>query len=165
MSEHLSEEQFSDILAGRAPDAVAQAHLAQCESCRAEVASLQSAVIAFNEASLTWAELRAPRLIQTPSRLAQFLGGRPAWDKAAAATFAVAAVMFGFGLSPLHGHPGDAAKLEEPAPSTAEIAQDNRLLASINQELQSGVQPSFSAAELRVPVHRRQSMPVHRMVR
>ena len=146
---HLSDEQMSDLLASQTPDAATQAHLNTCERCRSEVAAMETSLAGFNDRSLAWAMAEAPRRVPVPSRLALGLGGRPAWGLGLAATAAVCLVAFSTG-PPFRRAAAPVASLSATAiPSATELAQDNQLMASINQELHYTVQPAVPAAELR----------------
>lgn len=165
MNEHLTDEQFCDVLAEELDDPIAEAHLVQCEACRQEVASVQSATETFNEVTTAWAHAEAPKVVRTPSRVARFLGSRPAWGIGVTATAAVCLVAFGLGLPSGNVHPPESAVVPKADPSMAELAQDNQLMFSIDSKLRSGAQPSFSVTELRLPVRRGQSSSTHRMLR
>ncbi|MGI4829951.1 MAG: hypothetical protein ACRYFU_17405 [Janthinobacterium lividum] len=149
MNGHLTDEQFGDLLAGQVADAAAQAHLATCTQCRHELAEVQSATADFNAVSMAWALAEAPRQVHTPSRLLLLLGGRPSWQIGFAATAAVCLVALGLGLPTGHAHSSPGAQAAAEAPSTAELAQDDRLLQSINNELRYDPNAAFPVSELR----------------
>ena len=149
--QHLTDEQFTDLLSGSSRDSAAQAHLAECEPCRLELAGVKSAVESFDGASLAWASRQAPHLILTPSPWAVRSHAMPRWS-AACAALVVMGVAFG-----LHGtregttSPNQtAAASTNTAPSSTALAEDNRLLLSIDQELTWPVRPQIPAAELQI---------------
>ncbi len=168
MTEHLSDEQFYDLLTGELSDPAAQAHLAGCGRCRREAESVQSATENFNQLSLAWAHAEAPRRVRTPSRLALVLGGRPAWGAGLAGTAVACLIAVGFNspLTHVQRPAPTSARIALPSPTeTAEIAEDDRLMQSINQELRYDVQPAFPVSDLQHPGHRVQPRSADRMSR
>lgn len=148
---HLSDEQFGQFLAGDAADGAASTHLQLCAECRKELESLGRAVGDLNELSLAWAEQRAVR-VQAPSCWAIGWHALPGWS-AAFAAFLFCGVAIGVHQqSSSRSQP--PAQLSQNAPGPAvtptedELAQDNRLLRSIDDELSRQVRPQVSAAEL-----------------
>lgn len=162
---HLTDEQFADLLAGVSPDTVVEAHLHRCAPCREEVEAILGSVGEFNALSLGWAEREAPRRVPPLSRWAVRLGGRPVWNVGLAAAAAVMAVAIGMHL-PQHGagtlsgatssaRAGLQGRGTMPiadssdSPTGAELATDNRLLASIDQELSTIQRPAFPVSVLK----------------
>ncbi|HEY4358460.1 MAG TPA: hypothetical protein VGN16_22120 [Acidobacteriaceae bacterium] len=145
---HLTDEQFSDFLADDSASQEAIAHLDACEHCRAELAELHSAMGSFNEISLAWAEVEAPRRIQSPTSWQIRRRTLPAWGLAVATMMAVAAIGIHRELDLRSPAVPTVSTAEVTAPSSGELAQDNRLLMSIDQELSYQVQPA-------VPVNHR----------
>lgn len=138
---HLTDEQFAELLAGAKSDPWAQVHLETCAECREELHGIGSAVDDLNLASLGWAERRALR-IETPPRWRLNWSVLPGWG-AAIATVLVLGVALGAHIE----NRQETAVVRAPvhfveAPSEDELAQDNRLLRSIDSELteQVGVQ-------------------------
>jgi hypothetical protein len=76
--EHLTDEQFAELLAGTTSDRWAELHLENCVECRDELTAVNSAVVDLNVASLRWAERRAVR-IETPSKWALNWSVLPGW--------------------------------------------------------------------------------------
>ncbi len=133
---HLTDAQFGDLLAGEAPDAIAAAHLAACDHCRGEIAAVRGSLNGFNAFTAAWSEKQAPRRIPVPSRWTIHLRGPAAWVGGLAATAAAGLLLFDLGLPADHVPQQpmvSAAALT--GPTSAELADDNRLMASINQEL------------------------------
>ncbi len=131
---HLTDEQFANILAGDHSDLGTRLHVESCAKCQRELTSLGAAVGDLNYASLRWAEGRAER-IQVPSRWVLNWNSMPGWG----ATFA-GVLMFGVALGAhMQFNQQSAAVVRPshaiPAPSDDELAQDNNLMLSINNEL------------------------------
>src|SRR5579875_3128586 len=145
---HLTDEQFAGLLAGTKTDEGAHAHVESCAACREELQSVSAAVGDLGVVSLLWAERRAVR-IETPSVWALNWGALHGWG----ATLAGVLVL-GVALG-AHMRTGQqTASVAEPvqpvvAPTDAELAQDNRLLRSIDAELstQAGLQVPIAAAD------------------
>lgn len=149
LTQHLTDEQFGELLMGELPDGATRAHLEACEFCRTEVEAVRGSFEDFNALSLRWSEAEAPRRVPVPSRLALRLGGRPLWGLGVAASAAGVLVAIGMSM-PFGQHaPSRPTQAAIPVPSNAELAQDNRLMQSIDQELRYDVQPAVSAAELK----------------
>lgn len=146
---HLTDEQFSDLLAGdNAPEA-AMLHLEQCEHCATELAELRSAMGSFKEMSMSWAEVEAPRKVHVPSRWEIRRRALPAWSFAAAMVVAVAAVGINHQLS-MRQTDEVADNSTVSVPASRSVAEDDRLLMSIDHELSYQVRPSVSVTDLRV---------------
>ncbi len=137
---HLTDEQLTDHLLGVSFPAIDQ-HLAECEVCRKEVASMRSSFQFFDHASMAWSEQTRHAAGRTPSlrRAAPFWRPAAVW---AAACVAVIAALLLFGLlrrpvktSPLGGVSVAASDASDG--NTAELSQDNQLLAAIDKELDS----------------------------
>ena len=152
---HLTDAQVSDLLSGDALDGRCEEHLAGCSRCRAEAEAITGSLAEFNKFSVIWAEREALRRVRTPSRWTLRWGAHPAWS---AGVVAAAAVVFTVGLH--LSQPTAPVTVAAPVtratsttPSGAELAEDNRLLSSINQELSSAPQPTVSLADLRAAGH------------
>ncbi len=133
---HLTDQQFADC-ALMTPDAATRAHLASCETCRAELESFGASVDAFEGATIAWSEsqprpsLRA--VVQAKPR--NLFIAPAAWALAAAAAFAVGVPAW------QHAHPGSTANTAAVASvvpdSSAQIADDNQLMQQVNVALAS----------------------------
>lgn len=150
---HLTDEQFADLLAGARGDAGAQAHLERCETCRNELATLGNAVGDLNFASLQWAEQHALR-IEVPSRWVLNWNALPGWGASMAAV-----LLFGIavGAHLQSGRQAEPALLQAhaiPVPSADEVAKDNRLMRSIDNELSEQVSLSGMDASSHAGHHR-----------
>ncbi len=148
---HLTDAQFGDLLAGEAPDAATATHLAACSHCRGEIAAVRGSLNGFNACAATWSEKQAALRIPVPSWWTLHMRGGAAGGGGLAATAAAGLLLFDLGLPTDHVPQQpmvSAAALT--GPTSAELADDNRLMASINQELRyddgSAVANSPSAA-------------------
>lgn len=133
--EHLTDEQFAELLGGGAGDAKAKVHVESCAVCRDELRSLGAAVGDLSFASLRWAERRALR-IEAPSQWKLNWSGMPGWGATLAGVL-VLGVALGVHLEDRNVQ---VASVQAPAqaavaPSDDELAQDNRLMRSIQSEL------------------------------
>lgn len=155
--EHLSDEQFANILAGEHTDMRARLHVESCAECQQELSSLGAAVGDLSYASLRWAEQRAVR-IEVPSRWVLNWNAMPGWGATLAAV-----LIFGVALG-AHMQVGQQnAVIARPshtisAPSDDELAQDNSLMLSIDNELSEQIGPRLPTSDLNVSprtVHRR----------
>lgn len=157
LPQHLTDEQFSDLLAGESPSRTVEEHLSICEHCRGEMAAVQGSLGNFNVFSFAWAQREATRKVQSPSRWALRVASLPPWGIGLAGAGAALLVAIGLG-QPFVREPEPAvtAQIVIPVPSDAEIARDNQLLASIDQELNSEAQLAVPPAELKVSAPRQQ---------
>lgn len=151
-TQHLNEEQFEELLAGNAADAAAEAHLQECADCRNELASIGFAVGELRDLSMIWAEQRGAR-IRVPSPWLIGWHAIPRWSVAVAAV-----LLIGIGIG-MHGHSLDESSTTAhvsryqpaPPPSEDELAQDNQLLQSIDDELHPQIRPQVPVSELAGP--------------
>jgi hypothetical protein len=147
MIQHLTDEQFANLLAGDRSDSNARLHVDNCESCHQELAAVSVAVNDLSRISTRWAEQRASR-IRTPSLWALNWKMLPGWGATVAAV-----LMFGVALGTHMQSSNQTVALETPqtmpAPTADELAQDNRLMRSIDAEIneQPGVQMAASALD------------------
>ncbi len=155
-TQHLTDSEFADLLAGEFPGQIAELHLAACEYCRQELQAVDGSLGSFRQMSTAWAQAEAPRRVPMPSRLALHLGLRPSWGAGLAATAMAALLAVGMGLPGSTSVHENVAAPAVVAPSNTELANDNRLMLSIDQELNSQAQPAVPASELR-PGARRDS--------
>ena len=147
MIQHLTDEQFANLLAGDRCEEDARLHVDSCEICRTELASVGFAVNDLNRFSTHWADQRAAR-IQTPSAWSLNWKMLPGWGATVAAV-----LIFGVALGTHIQSSAPIAAVETPhtmaAPTADELAQDNRLMSSIQDEIneQPGVQTAVSALD------------------
>ncbi len=136
---HLTDEQLTDHLSGVSLPAIDD-HLAGCEMCRQEIASMRASFQLFHHASMEWSE----RLQNVPAR--GMRRAAPSWRAAAVWAVACAAViaavlLFGLLRRPVQTSPFGGGSAANPAAAadsnTAELSQDNQLLSAIDKELDS----------------------------
>lgn len=154
---HLTDEQFADLLAGESSDSGALLHVERCEACRQELASLSVPLQDLNFASLRRAEQRA-RTIEVPSRWALNWSALPGWGATMAAVLIFGVAVGAHLQTASRNEPALHLTHRAVAPSADELAQDNRLMRSIDSELSEQVGPQVPAAALSVAAradHRR----------
>jgi hypothetical protein len=152
---HLTEDQLDDLLLGEPVSADAQAHLAACELCRAQLAPFQSSVAAFNQATQAWSEAKSNTLNRdlsglapTPSHTGWILAG----SSVAAAVVVGVALSHSAGLSsrpaPLTAAVAPVATPAHTAVQPAatdrerEIAEDNAMLGAIDSAIRPTAPPT-----------------------
>lgn len=147
MIQHLTDEQFASLMAGDRSDANARLHAESCEACRRELASLGIAVNDLSRFSMRWAEQRAVR-IQTPSLWALNWKTMPGWGATVAAIL-IFGVALGTHIQTSEQTAAMATPHTMPAPTADELAQDNSLMRSIQDEIneQPGAQTAASALD------------------
>ena len=147
--EHLTDEQFANILAGDHSDLRVRLHVESCAKCQRELTSLGAAIGDLNDASLRWAEKRAAR-IETPSHWVLNWNAMPGWGATVAGV-----LIFGVALGAHMQINRQSAVVERPshmlsAPSDDELANDNNLMLSINNELTEQVGGQVPVSDLNV---------------
>jgi anti-sigma factor RsiW len=137
---HLTDEQLTDHLSGVSLPAI-EDHLSACEACRQEAASMRASIQLFHHASMEWSDGRPNAAGSTPRLRRAVTARRPAavWAAACVAVIAVI-LLFGFLRRPVKTSPFTGGNVAVPAAgdsNTAELNQDNQLLAAIDKELDS----------------------------
>jgi hypothetical protein len=131
---HLTDEQLTEHLSGVSLPAIDD-HLAGCEVCRQEVATMRASLQLFDHASLEWSGR-----IQNdagPGRTAPSWRPAAAWAVVCAAVIA-AVLLFGVLRRPVQVSPsGNAAATATRESNTAELSEDNQFLSAIDKELDS----------------------------
>ena len=130
-SKHLSDEQFAECLTGEIPSVATREHLAACAVCRAEMELFTGSVKSFDNATMDWSRMQAaPRLAAKTSRQRTSVAAPLGWALATAfvLVFGAPTVMNRF----FPPHTAHVAPTEEYA---TEIAQDNKLMASVDVAL------------------------------
>lgn len=145
--EHLSDEQFANILAGDQADMRARLHIESCARCQRELSSLGAAIGDLNYASLRWAEQRAVR-VEVPSRWVLNWNAAPGWGATLAGV-----LIFGVAIGAHMQINQQTAVVERPlhtlsAPSDDELAKDNNLMLSIDSELTEQVGGQVPVSDL-----------------
>jgi hypothetical protein len=152
--QHLTSQEFTDLLIGDCSLEVRR-HVDTCPQCQDECKQVQSAIDGFGAAGLEWAEQRTPISISASSQL--FLQCRSLGTWAAAALLA-AAVLFevhqGWIVPPSAAN-NVATQVVE---STADVADDNRLMLAIDQEIRWQAESPLSTA-----TPGKNSRPTHRL--
>jgi hypothetical protein len=156
LTNHLTDEQFADLLLGANPAAV-QAHLKACSACAEEADSVAGAIGSFELQTRVWAERRAatsPILTPTSSPAFAWLHRPQAWT-AAALAIALAA---GFGIAARNHHAPAAqtqvAKVQPtPVVSPSTLKSDNELLSAIDGELRADESTPAIAYGLNTSAH------------
>lgn len=146
---HLTDDDLDDLLCGLgSPDVLA--HVAGCSACgellEAERQSLESTVLAFNDATLNWAQAKSntiPRDLPQRQHGLLVTRGR-AWSMAAALLVAVTAGIFGL-RSMRHDDltvstntvPAAAVPASVPVAQVShdQIAEDDAMLRAIDSEV------------------------------
>jgi len=145
--QHLTDEQFANLLAGDHSDLRVRVHVEGCAACQRELASLGAAIGDLNYASLRWAEKRAAS-IETPSPWVLGWNAMPAWGATLAGV-----LMFGVALGAhMQLNQQNAVVVQQAhtisAPSDDELAQDNSLMLSIDNELREQIGPQVPVSDL-----------------
>lgn len=153
---HLTDEQFADLLAGHKSDEDALLHLESCAACSQELAGMTAAVGDLSVASLRWAEQRALD-IKAPSRWTLNWYALPGWGATLAAVL-ILGVALGAHMQVRNSvEPALQPAHLVSAPSADELAEDNQLMRSIDNELsQQGPQVLVANADASShPMHHR----------
>ena len=134
---HLTDEQLTDYLSGASLPALDD-HLAACGVCRQEIASMRSSFQVFHHASMEWSERMQNAAGSTPGlrRAAPSWSWAAVWAVACVAVIA-AVLLFGVLSRPMKTGVRSAASAASSDSDTAELSQDNQLLAAIDKELDS----------------------------
>jgi hypothetical protein len=141
-SQHLTSQQFTDLLIGDCSLEVRR-HVDTCQQCQDECKQVQSAIDGFGAAGLEWAEQRTPMSISASSQL--FLQCRSLGTWAAAALLA-AAVLFEVHQGWIVPTPAANNVATQVVESTADVADDNRLMMAIDQEIRWQAESPLSIA-------------------
>ena len=133
--DHLTDDQFTDLLIGGALTQSCRRHLAECVVCRREAEEFTRSVGIFSTTSLAWSRTKPQKSLRTIARW------KPARAQIAPIGWALtAALLIAVGVPAWNkSHPGQHAQAlaapSAPADSPAEIAQDNQLMQSVNVAL------------------------------
>ena len=134
MGPHLNDEQFAECVLLTIDPECAN-HLAVCERCREELETFTASVDAFNQASMAWSEAQPSVSLRgrAESRARREAFVPAGWVLAAAAVVAIAVPVMN------HEQRGsqsrDAVASVSQDDSTAQIADDDRLMRSVNVAL------------------------------
>jgi hypothetical protein len=130
--QHLTDEQFTDLLSGDYTTDASR-HLLACTPCQGEFEQVQASIEDFVALSLEWAERRASTSISAPSAFVRGWQSASSW--AAAAAVLAAAILFGVHQGRLLSPDVISVAGSQPAESASEVADDNRLLMAIDKEI------------------------------
>ena len=137
MSAHLTNKEMTDRLLD-VPSMTVDAHLLDCQACRAELNVLRSSVGDFRDAAQSWSE----DAVAVSRNLVTIAPRNKRWR----AEWIVAAAFFLMVILPLlylrerEVHPVSGSVQTSPALSAqAQIEQDNELLTAVNSEITEGV--------------------------
>jgi hypothetical protein len=156
LTNHLTDEQFADLLLGANPAAV-QDHLKACSACAEEADRIASAIGSFEQQTRLWAERRAAAshvLTSAPAPAFSWLRRPQAWTAAALAIVLAA----GFGVA-ARNHDASVAQPQvarvQPAPavSPSTLKADNALLSAIDGELRADESTPAIAYDLSTSTH------------
>lgn len=149
-NQHLTEEQFGELLAPSAetpaanPDrAFAEAHIASCAQCSAELASLRDSLSLFRQATEAYAEKEFRRMPQ--SSASRMPIRRPVLQPAyfaAAAALLLAAVL---PLQMFHRHAKPAPPAIAVTTPDRPAVSDEALFESVNSEISEAVPTPMQA--------------------
>jgi predicted anti-sigma-YlaC factor YlaD len=136
MGNHLSEEALNDVLIGMGP-VEAEAHLARCRECRAQVEEFAGDVKLFNASTMAWSEARSVREAQA----GRAVMARPApvrrmpFALAGSAAASILAIMVALSVGHREGWfapPSNTNHAVAIPDMQAQIAQDNALMEAVS---------------------------------
>lgn len=136
MNDHLSEDEFSDLLIEGFQRQRALAHLDLCEQCHVELTIWRASAAAFRELGGNWAqrEIEILGAAATPGAACLRKSHKLAVGFGIATTAAaVVLALLAGGIPRVETSP----TLPPAGPSAAEIAHDNQWLTSMDQDLRS----------------------------
>ena len=136
-SNHLTNDQFTEMLMTGITDAACENHLAGCELCREELAVFSDSIGLFTTTSLAWSESKpAQSLRMTASRQVRRAAYAPLrWALAAAVIVGVGVPVWNYEQRPIANQVTTPNLASDDSP--ADIAQDNALMQSVNIALNS----------------------------
>ena len=134
-SNHLTNDQFAEMLMTGITDDASEKHLAGCEICREELAAFSDSVGLFSMTSLAWSETKPGESLRATSRKqAKSAAYAPLrWALAAAVLAGIAVPVWNYDHRLPAMQVADSGSTPDDSP--AEIAQDNQLLQSVNVAL------------------------------
>jgi hypothetical protein len=145
--DHLSEEALDDFLIGLvSPES--EHHLADCELCRDKVQSLRSDLQTFNQASLSWSQSK-PLLHLRPLVTRRAPGSRfasPRWAMALLVLLLLGGALLRYQRN--SGLDNNAPAAPVTVDDETQIAQDNRMLQSVEMALNDSESPAIAEYHL-----------------
>jgi hypothetical protein len=158
--QHLTDEQFTDLLSGDYTTDASR-HMLACAQCQVEFERVQSSIEDFVTVSLEWAERRASTSISAPSAFLRGWQSANSW--AVAAAVLAAAILFGVHQGRLLSPDVISVASSQPAESASEVADDNRLLMAIDKEIRWQTESPISIDDLTASAGRPQVQPSRRL--
>jgi hypothetical protein len=143
--QHLTDEQFTDLLSGDYTTDASR-HMLACARCQVEFDRVQASIEDFVTLSLEWAERRASTSISAPSAFLRGWQSANSW--AVAAAVLAAAILFGVHEGRLLVPDVISVASSQPAESASEVADDNRLLMAIDKEIRWQTESPISIDDL-----------------
>jgi hypothetical protein len=140
--QHLTNDLFTDLLIGDCSLEIRR-HVDACPQCQDEFKRVQSAIDGFGAAGLEWAEQQAPISISPSSQLLFQCRSLGTW---AAAALLAAAVLFEVHQGWIVPTPAANNVAAEAVESTSDVADDNRLMMAIDQEIRWQAESPLSIA-------------------
>ena len=146
---HLTDDQFTDcVLMESSPEA--QAHLSTCERCRQELVRFTQSMEDFSAATLSWSESQPTVSLRSAARST---ARRPVY---AAAGWALATgLVLAAAVPPIWHRTHVGSANQEPVieasaeDSEAQIAEDNRMMQSVNLAIRVHEPSPFTEFRLR----------------
>jgi len=152
---HLTDEQFAEC-AIVAPGPESEAHLRECPQCREELTRFSESMDDFSRAAFAWSETRPVVSLRAATRPQAGRGWLAPATWAMAAAFVVAV-----GLPKVIHHdrqpavPNNAVAVDASGDSDAQIAEDNRLMRSVNTAIGSNDSSELQGYGLQTGRHAR----------
>jgi hypothetical protein len=158
--QHLTDEQFTDLLSGDYTTDASR-HMLACAQCQREFERVQASIKDFVTLSLEWAERRASTSISAPSAFLRGWQSASSW--AAAAAVLAAAILFGVHQGRLLSPDVISVASSQPPESASEVADDNRLLMAIDKEIRWQTESPISIDDLTDSAGSPHSQPSRRL--
>jgi hypothetical protein len=159
---HTTDEQFAGLLSGDCAIDTSD-HMLGCAQCRQEFKTVQASLEDFASLSLEWAEQRASTSISTPSVLIRGWQSASAWTAAAAAVLTAAVLFSGQYQRRAQAPEATSVAASQAADSDSEVADDNRLMVAIDEEIRWPTQTLISVHDLATPGRRSPETPSPRL--
>jgi hypothetical protein len=137
-SQHLTEDQFAELLSGGTPAPAVAAHLGMCDLCREELNMFLTSVDSLGKAAIEWSRSQPVAHPRTTlwKRDRFIFSPQLGWAIAGALLLAIGVPAMLHDRRPTASSRGEAA-IAASEDSPAQIAQDNRLMESVDSALQS----------------------------
>ena len=131
---HFTNDEFTELLISGALSEERRSHLSQCDRCRQDAEDFTLSVGIFNTTSLAWSETRPKKSLRATARsqVRRALYFPVAWALAAALFILVGIPVWNHSHQLAFSH---QARTTSAPDDSADIAQDNELLQSVNVAL------------------------------